>query len=224
MIEGDDELAIQLIDREHGKQGNVMNISDLVREIAKYGNIAVFTHLIHLYPDSWKMSHCAGWFLSIFAHHSRIEMFEWMIGKCKHPFVSLLRRYIVCYIVWHDIGDVNMLNCLGRHGCWPTEMSVCCGVSCGNVIFCKWCFEHGYTKIPKLMHDLKPSVPYTREMLDLLHHYHVPGVYQSVCNTGMCNVCRCKSMANLWEMDSATFTSYIQWLPNEMLVEIGEVM
>jgi len=221
MIGGDDELTIQLLEEEHIKWGNVWGIGNIIRAIVKHGNKVVCTHLFHLYPESWRMQYRVGWMLAEFALRTRVGVFGWMMEECEKR--NVLFR-LNNYISGHGIRNVIMLDYLADRGWQPTQESVWCGIYYGNVIFCKWCFEHGYTQINPMNFKLRPSVPYTKELLVLLHHYCIPGAYQDNCALGACDVCRIRTINNLWEMDSATVSSYIQWLPNEMLVEIGEVM
>jgi len=230
--QGDDDRAKALLseyrvswdDDRHLRDTVVWENIPLIRTFAKYANTTMIIHLLEVGLAS-NYVYRIKWLIREFAAFDKIDRIDWIMKWSEDRGIRI--TWVGGTSTMYGIRNTKTLDCLYGYGWAPSCDDIRSAMHSNNLVVCKWCFEHGFTQIyvqGDLMGLISREIPFSREMLQLLHTYSIKGVYQMKCRAGKCPVCREIALCELWEMDYAEFENRVQWLPREMVEDIGTLI
>ena len=120
--------------------------------------------------------------------------------------VMVARGHLEAVKWWCTVSDANTL----------LHLNFRTAVHYGQITIMEWLHDIGRTCQTL---DISPTINHEKRVqtLALLHKWKIGGSYQIDCNSGVCIVCRVQMMWNSWEMEENDYTSWIQWIPREVL-------
>ena len=97
-------------------------------------------------------------------------------------------------------------------------------VYCGKAEVVRWLLDHRPSnQIDTIIWSNQVTNEMKREVMILLHQRNVQGEYTKACNQGECCVCKVIKVWNCWEMDVFVYDSVMQWLPREIIGDVGDL-